>query len=54
VIKVQDSVLDAVSYLAERYVVVRGGMLAEEMGGDAEVRIGDVETGELWLAAFKS
>ncbi len=54
VTRVQDSVLGAVAYLAERYLVVRSGLLAEEVGEDAEVRMGDVRTGELWLAAFKS
>ena len=50
----QDSILGAVSYLAERYLVVRSGLLAEEVGEEAEVRMGGVRTGELWLAAFKS
>lgn len=54
VTSVQDSVLEAVSYLAERYLVVRGGLLTEEVDEDAEVRMGDFRTGELWLAAFKS
>jgi hypothetical protein len=54
VTRVQDSVLEAVSYLAERYLVVHSGLLAEEVGEDVEVRVGGVRTGELWLAAFKS
>jgi hypothetical protein len=54
VTRVQDSVLEAVSYLAERYLVVRSGLLAQEVGEDAEVRVAGVRTGELWLAAFKS
>lgn len=51
---VQDSLLEAASYLAERYLVVRSGLIAKEVGEEAEVWMGDVRTGELWLAAFKS
>jgi uncharacterized protein YkwD len=54
VTRVQDSVLESVSYLAQRYLAVRGGLLAKEADEDAEVRMGGFRTGELWLAVFKS
>ncbi len=54
VIRVQDSVLREVSYLAERYLVVSNGLLVVESGEDTDVGVADVGTGEMWLAAFKS
>ncbi len=51
---VQDSVVRAVSYLAERYLVISNGLLAVEIGEDTGVRLADVRTGELWLAALRS
>lgn len=50
----QDSVLRAVSYLAERYLVARNGLLALELGDNVDVRVDDVKTGTLWLAELKS
>ena len=55
VVGVEDSVLRHVSYLAERYLLVRDGLLVQEAGGDSavDVRVADVKTGELWLATLK-
>ena len=50
----QDSVLRAVTYLAERYLVARNGLLALELGDSVDVRVDRVRTGELWLAGLKS
>jgi hypothetical protein len=50
----QGSILRTVSYLAQRYVVVQEGMLAEELGDGVDVRVAEVTTGQLWLAALKS
>jgi hypothetical protein len=54
VTEVQDSVLGIFSYLAERYLVASSGLLAEEIDEDGgfDVRLADVRTGELWLAAI--
>ncbi|MCH7523327.1 MAG: hypothetical protein IH920_06115 [Chloroflexi bacterium] len=54
VTEVQNSVLGIISYLAERYLVASSGLLAEEIdeGGGVGVRLADVRTGELWLAAI--
>jgi hypothetical protein len=49
------SLFDTVSYMAERYLVVSNGLLAQEMGGDkSEAHLAGVDSGELWLAALKS
>jgi hypothetical protein len=50
----QDSVVRTVSYLAERYLVVTNGLLAQEIGDGADIRLADVRTGELWLAGLRS
>jgi uncharacterized protein YkwD len=50
----QDSILRTVSYLAQRYVVVQNGFLAQELGDVPDVRVAEVKTGQLWLAALKS
>ncbi len=53
-IGLQDSVVRTVSYLAERYLVVSNGLLAQEIGEGADIRLADVRTGELWLAGLRS
>jgi hypothetical protein len=52
---VEDSILRHVSYLAERYLLARDGLLVQEAGGGSavDVRVADVKTGELWLAILK-
>jgi uncharacterized protein YkwD len=54
VVGVEDSVLRHVSYVAERYLLARDGLLVQDGGKDGDVRVADVRTGELWLAVFKS
>jgi hypothetical protein len=49
-----DSILRTLSYLAQRYAVVQSGLLAEELGDGSDVRVAEVTTGQLWLAALKS
>ena len=55
VVGVEDSVLRHVSYLAERYLLARDGLLVQEAGEDSavDVRVAGVKTGELWLAILK-
>jgi len=54
----QDSILRAISYLAEQYLIARSGLLTLELGnpiGDPlDVRVDNVRMGELWLAELKS
>jgi len=50
----QGSILRTVSYLAQRYVVVQNGLLAEELGDGVAVRVAEVTIHQLWLAALKS
>ncbi len=50
---VQDSVLRAMSYLAERYLVISNGLLTLEIE-EMNVMVADVGGGELWLAALRS
>lgn len=51
---VQDSILQAISYLAEQYLIARSGLLTLELGDPVDVRVDNVRTGELWLAELKS
>jgi hypothetical protein len=53
VVGVEDSVLRHVSYVAERYLLARDGLLVQDEGKESDVRVADVKTGELWLAVFK-
>jgi hypothetical protein len=53
-IGVQDSVVRTVSYLAERYLVVTSGLLAQEIGEGADIKLADGRTGALWLAGLRS
>jgi len=53
VVGVENSVLRHVSYVAERYLLARDGLLVQDDGRDSDVRVADVRTGELWLAIFK-